>query len=292
MIRIPTIETDQPVLVFGGPYSNLQATQALFAFADANGFDSSRIICTGDLTAYCGSPTETIDLIQSREIPVVMGNTDEQLARDADDCGCGFEAGSACDRLSAAWYAYAAAQVTGEQKRYLGTFAPRIDLVIAGKRFAIVHGRLEQINAFVFPGTDDAAKSHDVLHADADGIICGHSGLPFTQVVDGKIWHNAGVIGMPANDGTPRVWFSLIKPCSDGRVIFEHRALNYDFRSAQAAMRAAGLPVDYHDAIASGLWPSVDILPDVDRSASGEPLAFEPVVFASAQDELQKADAA
>ena len=37
-----------------------------------------------------------------------------------------------------------------------------------------------------------------------DAIIGGHSGLPFTQTLGSRLWHNPGAIGMPANDGTPR----------------------------------------------------------------------------------------
>ena len=41
-----------PVLVFGGPYSNVRALMALRARADEVGIDASRIFCTGDIVAY------------------------------------------------------------------------------------------------------------------------------------------------------------------------------------------------------------------------------------------------
>ena len=41
-----------PVLVFGGCYSNLQATEALLAEARRRGFSASQMICTGDMIAY------------------------------------------------------------------------------------------------------------------------------------------------------------------------------------------------------------------------------------------------
>lgn len=278
--RIPTLSTDRPVLVFGGPYSNLQATEALLAVADQRGFSPDHVICTGDLTAYCGSPRETIDLVAARGIQVVMGNCDEQLARDADDCGCGFEEGSACDLLSASWYAFASSQVTDAQRAYLATLPPRVDLVLCGVRLAVVHGRPSQVNAFVFRGTDGDVKAADLADIDADGIVGGHSGLPFTEFVDGKVWHNAGVIGMPANDGTPRVWYSVITPNADGSMSFSHEALDYDFEGARAAMRSAGLPHAYHDALATGLWPSLDILPPRERRETGAPLRSASVSFA------------
>ena len=48
-----------PILVFGGPYSNLRATQAMRARAEELGIPPSSTICTGDVVAYCAEPEET-----------------------------------------------------------------------------------------------------------------------------------------------------------------------------------------------------------------------------------------
>src|SRR5690349_4353722 len=96
----PELHIAGPALVFGGPYSNLQATAAVLAAAARLGIPPARIICTGDLVAYCGDPAATIDLVGAAGIHVVMGNCDEQLAQGGADCGCGFPAGSACERAS------------------------------------------------------------------------------------------------------------------------------------------------------------------------------------------------
>ena len=106
------VAMDGAVLVFGGPYGNVEATRALLAAAHTLGIAPGRMICTGDLVAYCADPVATIDLVRASGIHVVMGNCDEQLGQSADNCGCGFPEGSACERLSAAWYAYANASVT------------------------------------------------------------------------------------------------------------------------------------------------------------------------------------
>src|SRR5215510_13587256 len=107
----PLIRVDGPILIFGGPYSNLAATAAVLADAKRLGIAREQTICTGDLTAYCGDPAATIDLMRESGIAVVMGNCDEQLALGADDCGCGFTPGSACEQLSASWLSYASSQV-------------------------------------------------------------------------------------------------------------------------------------------------------------------------------------
>jgi uncharacterized radical SAM superfamily Fe-S cluster-containing enzyme len=269
----PLLSADCPALVFGGPYSNLQATAAVLAEARRLGIPPARVICTGDLVAYCGDPAATIDLVRSSGIHVVMGNCDEQLARGAHDCGCGFPEGSTCERLSAAWFAHADRQVDSDARAWLATLPRRIDLLIAGRRLAVIHGSVSRINHFVFASTAAATKRRELDLAQADGVIGGHCGLPFTQTIDGKLWHNAGVVGMPAHDGTPRVWFSLLAPTAAGLRI-EHRALAYDHAAAAAAMDRAGLPLGYREALVTGLWPSCDMLPYAEIRASG--VAIEP----------------
>jgi uncharacterized Fe-S cluster-containing radical SAM superfamily protein len=125
----------------------------------------------------------------------------------------------------------------------------------------------------VFASTPDRVKALDLALSGVNGIIAGHCGLPFTQVIEGRLWHNPGVIGMPANDGTPRVWFSVLTPGAEPRTLaVEHLALAYDHGTAATKMRAAGLPEGYADALTSGLWPSCDVLPSQEAQAQGVPL--------------------
>ena len=272
------ISLDGPALVFGGPYSNLQATLAVLAEAQKRGIASSHIICTGDLVAYCGSPTETIDLVRTSGIHAVIGNCDEQLAQSAGDCGCGFPAGGSCERLSAAWFAYAGSKMGADDRAWLATLPRRINLTIGGGTLAVVHASIARINEFVFASTPAGIKRREIAQSECDGVIGGHCGLPFTQVVDGRLWHNPGVIGMPPNDGTGRTWYSVLTPQKGGLQI-EHCALTYDHSEAARSMQQAGLPGDYRVALASGIWPSCDVLPTHERSVQGQPLDPATVVW-------------
>ncbi len=271
MDTTPVIRADGRVLIFGGPYSNLQATAALLAEAERLGIASTNVICTGDLTAYCGDPADTINLVREANITVVMGNCDEQLGSSAADCGCGFAPGSACERQSAVWFAYADAQVENNNRTWLAQLPRRIDLEVGGRRLAVIHGGVSLINQFVFASSPALTKKREIELAGCDGVIAGHCGLPFTQIIDGKLWHNAGVIGLPANDGTPRVWFSLLTPIEGGLEI-EHRALSYDHKASARAMERAGLMPEYGVALSTGIWPSCDILPYPEVRDRGIPL--------------------
>lgn len=76
---------------------------------------------------------------------------------------------------------------------------------------------------------------------------------------------------MPANDGTPRTWYSMLRRERDG-IGIEHRAFAYDHSRAAAKMRERGLPEGYADALETGLWPNLDILPPAECARTGFPL--------------------
>src|SRR5947207_6617477 len=268
----PILRLDGPAIVFGGPYGNLEATQGLLAEAARLGVPAERIICTGDVIAYAADPAATVDLVRRAGIHVVMGNCEESLAAGADDCGCGYVPGSACDRLAAAWYRHADRALDADARAWMARLPRRIDIETAGRKLAVVHGGLQSINRFIFASSAASIKAEELAGVDVDGLIGGHCGLPFSQVLHGRLWHNAGAIGMPGNDGTPRGWFSLLTPQPGGLAI-EHRALVYDHAAAAAEMRRAGLPEGYAAALETGLWPSCDVLPFREIRERGVPLA-------------------
>ena len=105
-------QIDDAVLLFGGPYSNQQALTALMQEAWARHIAPSQMICTGDVVAYGGAAVETVAACRALGFGVVAGNCEQQLASGAADCGCGFARGSACDRLSLAWYGHAMATLS------------------------------------------------------------------------------------------------------------------------------------------------------------------------------------
>jgi predicted phosphodiesterase len=279
---IPVLEVSGKVLLFGGCYSNLQATQALLDTAKCLGIPGDRIVCTGDVVAYAADPVATVALVRASGMHVVMGNCEESLGFNAADCGCGFVSGSACDRLSVAWYAHADARLDCDARAWMRDLPRRIDLIIGGRRLAVIHGSPRSINQFVFASASDAELRDLIAGSGCDGVIGGHCGIPFTRVVDGLLWHNPGAIGVPAHDGTPRVWFSVLQVVggAPGDLIeISHLPLDYDHAAAAASMRAANLPAGYAEALLSGLWPSTDVLPPAELARGGVALAIAPVLW-------------
>ena len=250
------------VLLFGGPYSNLQAMEAVLIEAAARGIAADNVICTGDVVAYCAKPVETVDLVRESGIVVVAGNCEKQLAAGAMDCGCGFEEGTACDLLSAGWFAHADREIDAGDRAWMGALPDVVRFVHGGRRVAVIHGGMTDIARFVWSVSDAAVFVEEVsavqaLTGPVDTVVAGHSGIAFAREVAGVGWINAGVIGMPAHDGGQDTSFAIL---SERGV--EFLPLRYDAAAAFADMQEAGLRQGYDRALLSGRWPSEDLLPD------------------------------
>lgn len=263
-----------PVLVFGGPYSNFAATQAMRQRAEELNIPPARIICTGDVIAYCAEPQETLQLIRDWGISVVQGNCEESLGADAPDCGCGFDAGTTCSLLSVEWYRYATQKVSAAERIWMQNLPQSIHFQLAGKRIRVVHGGVRQNNRFIFPSTPAAVKREELVLAGSEILIGGHSGIPWGEKIGTQSWLNSGVIGMPANDGTPEGWYLLLTPQGD-KIRCSWKRLSYLAIQSGQNMREAGLQSGYAETLTTGLWPSVDVLPVAERERRGKAIQLE-----------------
>lgn len=260
-------DSSGPVLVFGGPYSNLQATQAMRAVASQLGIPADRCICTGDVVAYCANPAETVREIRDWGCAVLAGNCEKQLAEGADDCGCGFGTGTTCDRLSASWYAFASAALDADARNWMRDLPDVLTFGQGGERVLALHGGLSDISRFLWPTSPEADFAEEMRAATQlldqgqgggalSRVVAGHCGMTFDLEIKGVRWTNAGAIGMPPNDGAPATRYMILE---DGQASFHQ--LNYDHESAAQAMETAGLTQGYHLALRNGDWPSEDVLP-------------------------------
>lgn len=269
---------DRPILICGGAYGNLPALEALAAFQRRAGIQDSHVIHTGDAVAYCANTEAATQFIASRGWHAIKGNVEEQIAAGAADCGCGFEEGSACDVASARWYAHAVATLSADSKAWMAGLPSHLTFEMSGVRAAVVHGSFRQTNRFMWASLPEAEFTSELDASGSDLMIAGHTGIPFTRQIGNRCWHNSGALGMPANDGTQRVWVSVISPADRG-VAITHHALTFEAAPAAAAIRRDGLPAGYADGLETGLWPSLDILPAVERIATGKALELDARTF-------------
>ncbi|MFQ5622985.1 MAG: metallophosphoesterase family protein, partial [Paracoccaceae bacterium] len=224
------------VILFGGPYSNLQALEALAGVARTHRIPPGNMIGTGDVAAYCADAEACVALIGTLGINVVAGNCERQLAGGADACDCGFDDDSACSALARSWYAHASRTLSRGSLDWMAACPDRIVFRHNGKRYGVVHGAASAVNRFFWPNAADESLATEITHFErrsgpVDVVVCGHSGLAFRRVVGGKTWLNAGTIGMPENDGDRRTRYVLLS--GEGIPI---RRLDYDHHAASRAM--------------------------------------------------------
>ena len=76
------------IAIFSDMHGNIAATEAVLAEIDATSPDA--VYCLGDLVGYGAFPNEVTALIRARSIPTIMGNYDDGVGFDRDDCGCAY----------------------------------------------------------------------------------------------------------------------------------------------------------------------------------------------------------
>src|ERR687898_1553567 len=77
------------IAIFSDLHGNSAATEAVLAAIDAEAPDV--VYNLGDLVGYGAKPNETINLIRDRTIPTIIGNYDDGVGFDRDDCGCAYK---------------------------------------------------------------------------------------------------------------------------------------------------------------------------------------------------------
>ena len=258
------------LLIFGGVYGNLQALQSLQQTAQELNIPASNIICTGDVVGYCAQPSECCELIEAWRIQTIAGNVEIQLREDADECGCDFSDGSRCDLFSRNWFSYAKKHTTEAALKWMHTLPDFIQFRYNGKNCIVLHGSFFETSGYIFQSNPWAEKERNLIATGADIILAGHSGLPFIQVQEAQSWLNAGVIGMPANDGNSHVWFATIRSEGSNKINGTLHSLRYDYQLASRLMNEAQLPQQYASTLITGIWDNCEILPDEETAAQGK----------------------
>lgn len=237
------------IAVFGDLHGNNAATEAVLQAIEAEAPDA--IYCLGDLVGYGARPNEVIDLIRSRGIPTIMGNYDDGVGFDKDDCGCAYKDADERDRgqQSLMW---SRAVVTDERKAFLRELLPEVRFEADGLRFRLVHGSPRRMNEYLFEDRDERSLERIAHLADCDVLVFGHTHKPWVREIEGVLFVNAGSVGKPKDGDSLAAWALIeTKPGSPANV--EIRRVEYDIPAMAAAIRAAdGLPDRYAIDIETG----------------------------------------
>lgn len=252
------------VLLFGGVYSNLQALEAIKRQAEALNIPPEQCLCTGDIVGYCAQPEETVQLFKAWGAKSIAGNVEIQLREGAEDCGCDFTEGSRCDSFSKLWYPFAQSKLSKASLEYMATLPDHVQFEYANKQVLMVHGSYSNVSEFIFKSSPWETRAPNFSVKNSEVIVAGHCGLPFSDKKEDLLWLNPGVIGMPANDGQPQVWYVILDD-QQNEFQFKHLPLKYDYQQTNRLMLAANLPKEYAKTILTGIWDNTEILPEQER---------------------------
>lgn len=258
------------LLFFGGVYSNLQALEALQKWAGENGYLPNHIFCTGDILGYCAQPVECVELIREWNIYSIAGNVELQVREDKDNCGCHFTSGGRCDVFSKNWYSYIQSKMNTRTKEWLHTLPHHIQFDYGQHKLTMVHGSWFDTSEFIFDSTPWLTKQNNFDASGSTIIVAGHCGLPFINQQAPSTWLNPGVIGIPANDGTTRVWFATLEEDEKNETVYKFHSYQYDNKKASELIRKEGLPPSYADTLLTGLWDNCEILPEEEANKQGK----------------------
>ncbi len=231
------------IAVFGDIHSNKHALEAVLADIDQEAPD--KVFCLGDLVGYGAYPNEVIEIIRNRSIPTIMGNYDDGVGFDRDECGCAYKDLEA-RRLGGLSLTWTKARVTAENKAFLRSLAPSIRLVVGNRRVLLVHGSPRRINEYVYEDRPQWSLERIAQSAQADVLIFGHTHLPYVRRVGSVLFINPGSAGKP-KDGNPRAAYALVDVGQEVKV--ELRRVACDVAAAAEAVRSSGLPLHFADLL-------------------------------------------
>lgn len=258
-IEIEIPETCDRIALCGGPYSNFGAVAA---FLDATA-DIDYRFCLGDIGGFGPFPNRTVALLQQGNVSCLQGNYDQAIGDGERDCGCGYTdpRDQAFAQIS---YDYTYANTAPSHRQWLQTLPPLIRLHWRDRQFLLCHGSPDQVNAFIWASstTDDwiadCLERHEV-----DGIFATHTGIPWLRSTSRGFWCNVGVLGRPAHEGRPHVYYAQMHFSAQAALPTPQiTPLSYDPQPVVAAMAAEGLPVEFQQSLLTGVWTTcAEILP-------------------------------
>jgi putative phosphoesterase len=237
------------IAIFSDLHGNSAATEAVLAAILVEQPDA--VYNLGDLVGYGAEPNETISLIRERAIPTIMGNYDDGVGFDRDDCGCAYtnEAEASRGQQSLFWTREV---TTPDNKAYLRTLPSEIRFEAEGKRFRLVHGSPRRMSEYLYEDRDPRSLARIAQGAEADVLVFGHTHKPWVREIEGVLFVNDGSVGKP-KDSDPRAAWALLTVEADQPVSVDIRRVAYDVAGMAAAIRAAeGLPDAYARDLETG----------------------------------------
>ncbi len=237
------------IVVFGDIHGNIAALEAVWADMDERDLGSDRY-CLGDLVGYGTFPNEVVEFLRSREIPTLVGNYDQGVGNNSDDCGCAYQTEIEQQRgdRSIAW---TNTEITDRNRAHLRTLHEDIEIDLGELRVRLVHGSPRRINEYLYEDRPDTSFERLIDIADADVLVCGHTHLPYHKLLsENRHVINAGSVGKP-KDGDSRACYAVLSADGGNLSVTFHRVA-YDVERMATAIEDSEMPTAFADMLRTG----------------------------------------
>ena len=227
--------------IFSDIHANFPAMGEVAGHIRDNDYDG--VYCLGDLGGYASEPNETQELVMFLDCPTIMGNYDDGVGFNRDDCGCNYVKpfDIAMSDISFKW---TREHTSDANKAWLRTLPREIRLDVEGHRVLLCHGSPASTTEYLFEWRSEVYLRKFLpggkQDANADVIVFGHTHVPYHRELDGVHFVNTGSVGRP-KDGDPRAGYCVLTIDGD-QVTTEQVRLPYDVEAACTRLIAAGLP--------------------------------------------------
>ena len=175
------------IAVIADIHGNLVALKNCLLFIKKQKVDD--IYFLGDAVGYLPFAQGVICVLQDEKIKCIKGNHEAMLLGDLPVLAANREV----YKLSQAKESMAAAELA-----FIKTWGISHEIILDDKKITMMHGSpLDYLNGYVYPDTDLELFAG----MPADVIVCSHTHYPFVKNHNGKLFINAGSVGLPRDCG-------------------------------------------------------------------------------------------
>lgn len=202
-----------------------------------------RVICLGDAATLGPQPHEVVKRLRELNCPGIIGNHETDL----------FSPERSQKSVWAETFAWCREQLTDEDKAYLQSFQPAIEIPLENnKRLLCFHGSPKANTDYILPTTPDDELSAMLNGHDTLVMAGGHTHVQMMRRYHQKIIINTGSVGIPFRRYfptyeeiryLPHAEYAIVD--SAGVINIEFRRVPIDFEALERASQNSGNPFNW-----------------------------------------------
>jgi predicted phosphodiesterase len=225
------------------------ALETVLADIDRRGpFD--QVIVAGDLCLVGPQPGRVLEILSSRELHGILGNTDRDLVTAAGGEWGSDETDFALAQIGPAGVAYLASLPFARRVTPAGCDAPEHDLLV-------VHANPHDLETQLTSTMSDEELREIIGDVEAEAMAFGHRHEAYMRRLDGRLLVDVSAVGNPKDGDLRCAYGVLMWDAADAIWSGEIVRLEYPVQETLAEMRASAMP-DVEGAIAALLCASYD----------------------------------